>query len=143
LLEPEGIGIIWFHNLRASLLAFLLGIFSFGVFGVLILMLPFVLIGYFMVNLTGAGVDPLTFLSGFILPHGVLEIPAILLVVAGIVYMGGIMLTPTRDKSIGDVWLLSLADWAKVMVGLGIPLFLFAAVLEVFLTPRVVVWLLG
>ena len=143
LLNPEGVGIIWFHNLRAAGLAFLLGIISFGVFGVLVLMLPFVLIGYFMANLAGAGVSPITFLAGFILPHGILEIPAILLVGAGIIYMGGVMLTPSREKSIGDAWLISLADWAKVMVGLGIPLFLFAAVLEVFLTPRVVVWLLG
>ncbi|MCB9135992.1 MAG: stage II sporulation protein M [Anaerolineales bacterium] len=143
LLETQGVGIIWFHNLRAAALAFLLGIISFGVFGVLILMLPFVLIGYFMGTLTGAGIPPLTFLAGFILPHGIFEIPAIILVGAGIVYMGGMMLTPTPDKTIGDAWMEAMADWAKVMVGLGIPLFFFAAILEVFLTPRVVVWLLG
>jgi len=143
LLAPESVGIIWFHNLRASALAFLLGVISFGVFGVLILMLPFVLIGYFMETLAGAGISPLTFLAGFILPHGVFEIPAIILVGAGIVYMGGVMLTPSPNRTIGDAWLTSLADWAKVMVGLGIPLFLLAAVFEVFLTPRVVVWLLG
>ncbi|NUM47458.1 MAG: stage II sporulation protein M, partial [Anaerolineales bacterium] len=102
LLAPEGVGIIWFHNLRASGLAFLLGIVSFGVFGVLVLMLPFVLIGYFMGTLAGAGIPPLTFLLGFILPHGIFEIPAILLVGAGILYMGGTMLTPSADKTIGD-----------------------------------------
>ena len=143
LLEPEGVGIIWLHNLRASALAFLLGVISFGVFGVLILMLPFVLIGYFMGTLANVGISPLVFLAGFILPHGVLEIPAILLVGAGIVYMGGVMLTPSVDKTIGEAWLEALADWAKIMVGIGILLFLFAAVLEVFLTPRAVVWFLG
>lgn len=143
LLDPAGVGIIWFHNLRASGLAFLLGILSFGVFGVLVLMLPFVLIGYFMGTLAGAGIPPLTFFAGFILPHGIFEIPAILLVGAGILYMGGKMLTPTPDKTIGDAWMEALTDWAKVMVGLGIPMFFFAAILEVFLTPRVVVWLLG
>ncbi|GAB4579903.1 MAG: hypothetical protein Fur0022_26420 [Anaerolineales bacterium] len=143
LLDPEGVGIIWFHNLRASALAFALGVISFGVFGVLVLMLPFVLVGYFMGTLAGAGIAPLTFLTGFILPHGVFEIPAIILVGAGILYMGGKMLTPTPDKTIGDAWMEGMADWAKVMAGLGIPMFFLAAILEVFLTPRVVVWLLG
>lgn len=143
LLDSQGVGIIWFHNLRAAALAFLLGIISFGVFGVLVLMLPFVLIGYFMGTLAGAGIPPLTFMAAFILPHGIFEIPAIILVGAGIIYMGGMMLTPTPNKTIGDAWMEAMADWARVMVGLGIPLFFFAAIFEVFLTPRVVAWLLG
>lgn len=143
LLDTQGVGIIWFHNLRAAALAFLLGIVSFGVFGVLVLMLPFVLIGYFMGTLAGAGIPPLTFLAGFILPHGIFEIPAIILVGAGIIYMGGVTLTPTPNKTIGEVWTEAAAEWARVMVGLGIPMFFFAAILEVFLTPRVVIWLLG
>ncbi len=143
LLDPQGVGIIWFHNLRVSGIAFLLGVISFGVFGVLVLMLPFVLIGYFMGTLAGVGIGPMTFFAGFILPHGVMEIPAIILVGAGIIYMGGKMLTPSSDKTIGEAWLEGFADWARVMVGLGIPMFFLAALLEVFLTPRVVVWLLG
>lgn len=143
LLDPKGVLIIWFHNIRASILAMLLGLVSFGVFGALVLMLPLVLVGYFMGNLAVAGISPALFLAGFILPHGVFEVPAIGLVGAGILYMGAAMLTPAPDKTIGEVWLASLADWAKVMVGLAIPLMLLAATVEALVTPKIAVWLLG
>ena len=35
------------------------------------------------------------------------------------------------------------ADWAKVMVGLVLPLLLGAAVLEVVITPKVAFWIFG
>jgi hypothetical protein len=50
---------------------------------------------------------------------------------------------PAHGKTIGESWLAALADWAKIMVGLVVPLFLGAAFLEVFVTPRVAIWLLG
>ena len=57
--------------------------------------------------------------------------------------MGATLATPARNQTIGEAWLRSLADWAKIMVGLVLPLFLGAALLEVFLTPRMIVLLLG
>ena len=36
----------------------------------------------------------------------------------------------------------ALADWAKVMIGLVIPLLIIAAIIEVWITPRVAMWLL-
>ncbi len=73
-----------FHNLRVILLATVLGVFSFGVVGMVILMLPMMLIGYFMATLSTAGISPVTFLLAFILPHGAMEIPAILIAGAAI-----------------------------------------------------------
>jgi uncharacterized membrane protein SpoIIM required for sporulation len=35
------------------------------------------------------------------------------------------------------VWLEALADWAKVMVGVVIPVLLAAAAIEVWVTPRI------
>jgi uncharacterized membrane protein SpoIIM required for sporulation len=36
-----------------------------------------------------------------------------------------------------------MADWVKVTLALVIPLFLGSAILEVFLTPRFALWVLG
>jgi uncharacterized membrane protein SpoIIM required for sporulation len=141
--SPVGVGRVLFHNLRAILLATVLGIFSFGVLAVIVLMLPMVLVGFFMATVARAGLAPLVFLQAFVLPHGMLEIPAMLLAGAAIIRLGGTLATPAYGQSIGEAWLNALADWAKVMLGLVLPLLLGAALIEVLITPRVVVWLLG
>jgi uncharacterized membrane protein SpoIIM required for sporulation len=141
--SAAGVGSVWLHNLRAILIATLLGIFSFGVFGILVLMLPFILVSYFMANFAAAGVAPVAFLLGLVLPHGTLEIPAILLAGAAIFRLGGTLAAPARGRTIGEAWLYSLADWAKVMLGIVMPLLLGAALLEVFVTPYVATWILG
>lgn len=137
-----GVGTIWFHNVRAIFLAMVLGIFSFGVLGILVIMLPIGLVGYLMANMASAGLSPSTFLTAFVLPHGILEVPAIVLAGASILRMGASMAASAHGKTIGESWLHSLADWARVIVGLVLPLLLGAAALEVFVTPRVVIWLL-
>jgi uncharacterized membrane protein SpoIIM required for sporulation/ABC-type transport system involved in multi-copper enzyme maturation permease subunit len=143
LLDTDGIARVWFQNARALALALLLSIFSFGVLGLLVLMLPMVLIGYFMASFAGAGVSPWLFFAGFVLPHGILEIPAIMLVGAGFLYLGGRIIARSEGKSIGEIFVVSLGEWMRVYVGVALPLLALAAVLEVFLTPRVAVWLLG
>lgn len=138
-----GVGAVWWHNVRVILLATVLGIFSFGVLAVIVLMLPFLLIGYFMASVAGIGVHPLTFFMALILPHGLLEIPAILLAGGAILRLGATFATPARGSTIGEAWLLSFSDWTKIMVGLVIPLLLGAAVIEIFITPRLAVLILG
>lgn len=139
----SGVGTVWLHNVRAMLLATALGVFSFGVLGVVVLMLPLILVGYFMGSLAGVGLSPLTFLSALVLPHGILEIPAILLAGAAIIRLGAALATPAPGRTIGEAWLQSLADWAKVMFGLVLPLLLGAAVIEVLVTPRLALAILG
>jgi uncharacterized membrane protein SpoIIM required for sporulation len=138
-----GIGTVWFHNLRAVLLATALGIFSFGILAVIVLMLLLMVVGYFMASLANTGLSPLLFLSTLVLPHGILEIPAIILAGAAILRLGATLAAPAHGQTIGEAWLRSLADWAKIMVGLVLPLLLGAAALEVLLTPRLAVWILG
>lgn len=139
----SGVGAVWLHNLRAVLLASLFGIFSFGVLGVIVMMLPLVLVGYFMASLAANGIPPGLFLGAFILPHGILEIPAIILTGSAILRLGATLATPAQGKTIGEAFLRSLADWSRVMLGLVIPLLLGAAILEVFVTPLVIAWFFG
>ena len=143
LLSPEGVPVIWFHNLRAIVLALLLGMFSFSVLGILILMLPMILIGYFAASFSAAGISPVFFLTAFVLPHGILEIPAIAVAGAGILAMGARIVAPSDGKSIGDVFVIGLAEWSRAFLGVAVPLFFLAAILEVFLTPWVAVALLN
>lgn len=141
LLEAGGIAQVWWHNLRAVMLAMVLGIVTLGVFGVVVLLLPIMLIGYFLGVFAAAGVDPLRMLAAFILPHGILEIPAIVLAGAGLLYLGGRLVAPSNGRTIGEEFVLGMAEWAKVFLGVIAPMFLGAAILEVFVTPRVVLLL--
>jgi hypothetical protein len=138
-----GVRGVWLHNLRAILLATLMGLFTFGVLGVIILMIPFMLIGYFMAIVASNGLSPWLFLTAFVLPHGILEIPAITVVGAAILRLGATLASPAEGHTIGEAWLRALADWAKVVLAWVLPLLLAAAVLEIFITPKVVIWLLG
>jgi stage II sporulation protein M len=83
------------------------------------------------------------YLLARILPHGLVEIPAIILAGAAILRMGVVMITPEQDQTVGEVWLRAFADWAKVTVGVVLPLFFIAALIETFLTPQITRLLLG
>jgi uncharacterized membrane protein SpoIIM required for sporulation len=127
---------LWLHNLRALGLATVLSILSFGVLGVLVIMLPIALIGFVTAAAAGSGISPILFVSAFVLPHGILEIPALIISGAAILRLGATFTTPSKGNSIGEAWLMALADWTKVMLVLVAPLLLGAAVLEVLVTPR-------
>jgi uncharacterized membrane protein SpoIIM required for sporulation len=143
LFSAAGVGAVWWQNMRVLVLATLLGIFSFGVLGILVVILPLTIISYITANVAAAGLSPFVFVVALVLPHGILEIPAMILAGAAILNLGATLATPARGKTIGEAWLSALAKWAQVMVGLVMPLLLGAAVLEVFVTPQVALWLLG
>jgi len=142
-MSAASVGTIFLHNLRTVALATLLGVFSFGVLGIIIMILPLALISYIAANVALAGFSSVQFLAALVLPHGILEIPAILLTGAAILQLGASMAAPAENKTIGEAMLEALARWAQIMLGVVLPLFLLAAVLEVFVTPIVAVQLLG
>ena len=134
---------IWFHNLRVVLLASLAGIFTFGVLGALILMLPMGLLGFLAYSASLIGLSQGSFITAFVLPHGLLEIPAMAISGAVIFRIGATLVTPAQNQSISESWLRGLADWVKVMLVVIIPLFFFASLIEAFITPRVMLMVLG
>lgn len=143
LFTTSDIATVWFHNLRAIVLATLLGFFSFGVLGLIVLMVPVMLIGYLLASISMIGFSPFLLFGALVLPHGIFEIPAILLSGAAILHMGATLATPSQGETIGESWLRSFADWAKIMVGVVLPLLLAAAFMEVIVTPRVATMFLG
>jgi uncharacterized membrane protein SpoIIM required for sporulation/ABC-type transport system involved in multi-copper enzyme maturation permease subunit len=141
-ISAQGAGVIFLHNLRTVVIALVLGIFSFGVLAMLTLMLPFALIAYIAASAGLAGHSPLLFLAALVLPHGVAEIPAILLAGGAILSLGATLTAPAEGRTLGDAFVERMGRSMQVLVGLSVPLFLLAAFLEVFVTPRVAVWLL-
>jgi uncharacterized membrane protein SpoIIM required for sporulation/ABC-type transport system involved in multi-copper enzyme maturation permease subunit len=134
--------ILW-HNMRAVSIAALLGSMTLGVAGVLILLIPMGLIGFFTGAASLAGFSPLTVLVSFTMPHGILEIPAIILSGAAILQVGASFVSSNQGRSIGEGLVISIADWAKITLAVILPLFFGAAILEVFISPLVMVRLLG
>lgn len=142
-ISPGAVLYIWLHNLRVVLLATAAGVFSFGVLGIFILLAPLALLGFLAQMATVAGIDRWNFLAAFTLPHGFLEFPAMIITCALILRVGATMVTPAQDQSISDSWLCALADWLKIVLVLVMPLFLAAALLEVFVTPYTISFFLG
>ncbi len=139
----EGAAYIVFHNIRSLVGATIVGAFTFGTLGLLVIMLPFVLIGYVMGTAAQAGLSAAAFFSAFVLPHGIFEIPALMMAGAAILRLGAVLVTPADGKTIGEAWLITLADFFRTFLVWVLPLLAIAALAEVFLTPRVVVWMFG
>ncbi|MHC1785341.1 MAG: stage II sporulation protein M [Anaerolineaceae bacterium] len=133
---------IFWQNVRVLLLALLLGAFSFGVLGVFPIMATMGILGLIMGVMVQSGVSAEQFLFAFILPHGLIEIPAVILSTASILRAGAILAAPSPHKTIGEVWISSLAEWAKIMFGLVLPLLFIAAAVEAWLTPHLALYLL-
>jgi len=126
---------IWGHNLRAVGIILLLGLFSFGVLGVLVFLLNTSIIGIVLALEGALGMSPLKLAVFGILPHGIFEIPALILSSAAVLYIGIALVTPRSQLTLGEVLINAIADWAKIAVGLVLPLLTIAAVLETWVTP--------
>jgi uncharacterized membrane protein SpoIIM required for sporulation/ABC-type transport system involved in multi-copper enzyme maturation permease subunit len=126
---------LFFNNLRAELMILLLGMVSFGVGGIMVYGLNFALVGGVLGAVEMVGLSALDVLLVGILPHGIFELPSIILVSAASLYMGVRTVTPNPSESIGQVFIQTLADWMKIAIGLAFPLLLIAALVEANITP--------
>lgn len=127
------------NNTRAVAVIFLAGLVSFSVLGVLLYMVNVGLIGGLYALLKLLGISPLPVFVAGILPHGIFELPAIMIGSAAMLYMGVALVTPQTGKSMGEVIIELFADWLKIFLGLVIPLLAIAAVIEAYITPVLLV----
>lgn len=132
---------IWWQNIRALLAGMVLGSISMGILGMLPVIATMGVLGFVLGLLNLNGVSATAYFAGFILPHGLLEIPAAIIATASVLKAGAILATPTPGKTVGEVWITSLGEWAKIMIGIVAPLLFVAAAVEAWLTPRVAFWL--
>jgi uncharacterized membrane protein SpoIIM required for sporulation/ABC-type transport system involved in multi-copper enzyme maturation permease subunit len=141
LFTTQSMLLVWWQNVRVLLLALVLGIFTFGVIGVMPLMATLGITGYLIGAMARAGFPAWLLVAGLILPHGIIEIPVAILATGAVLNAGAALARPTTGKTVGEVWLEALADWAKVMVGIVIPLLFIASALEIWVTPRIALYL--
>jgi uncharacterized membrane protein SpoIIM required for sporulation/ABC-type transport system involved in multi-copper enzyme maturation permease subunit len=131
---------IWGHNLQAVVFIFLLGLFSFGVLGSLLYLLNMGVVGAVFPIVELLGRSPWKVALFGLLPHGIFEIPALILSSAAILYIGISLVTPRAQRTLGEVFIDSIADWCKIGVGLVLPLLTLAAVIETWVTPLLLAW---
>ena len=126
---------IFSHNVRAVGLILLAGLVSFSVLGMLVYLVNLSTVGALLGVFQLLGYSPLTLTINGLLPHGIFEIPALILASAAMLRIGVVLVTPQMGRSFGEVVLELLADWTKIAVGLVVPLLLIAAVIETYVTP--------
>ncbi|MBZ0296831.1 MAG: stage II sporulation protein M, partial [Anaerolineae bacterium] len=102
----------------------------------------YVILGYIFSQVLLAGHSP-AFLFAGILPHGIVEIPVIVLATASALRLGAVVTRPPRGMTVGQAWRGALGDTVKIGVGIVLPGLVIAAFLEAFVTPAVVVAVLG
>lgn len=132
---------IWWQNVRALIIGLILGLFSFGILGIMPLFITIAVVGYLYQIMLINGLQAANILSVLILPHGIVEIPAAVIATAAVISAGAKMATPTATETFGETWMRSISDWTKVMIGVVIPLLAIAALLETWLTPRIALML--
>lgn len=131
------------HNVLSLLLAGALAVLSFGSLAVVLLMAPIGIIGFFTAQVTMAGYSPLVFLGTFILPHGIVELPAAILATAAAVRLGISIMSPPQGMTVSQSWLQALAHFVKLFVLVVLPLLAVAAFVEVHITPQLVIAVYG
>ncbi|GAB4519895.1 MAG: hypothetical protein OHK0046_29440 [Anaerolineae bacterium] len=139
--QNSAVMFIFWQNARVLLATAVLALFSFGVIALVLPPITFAILGYLLSQIIAAGYE-LDFVLGAILTHGVVEIPIIILATATALRLGAVITRPPADTTVGHAWTIALSDAVKLAIGVIIPGLLLAAVIEAYITPRVVLALL-
>ena len=130
---------IFSHNVRAVGVILLAGLVSFSVLGMLVYLINLSTVGVVLGALQLLGYSPVTLVLNGVLPHGIFEIPALILASAATLHIGVVLVTPQVGRSMGEVVLELLASWAKIVAGLVIPMLFIAAMIEAYVTPLLLI----
>jgi uncharacterized membrane protein SpoIIM required for sporulation len=142
---------IFANNLRVALFSSIFSLFAFGAFAFLVPAVAFAQIGFVTSSLVarggnwlGLGADsPLQFLLGYVLPHGIIELPTAILSAALGIRIGAGLMSPPKGFSVGQNILWSVAQFLKVWALVLLPLFLIAGLIEGLISPLLIGALYG
>ncbi len=141
--QPGTVLLAVWQNGRVLLAATILAAVSFGVMAVVLAIVPFGILGWALAQFGALGLTPALFFAA-VIPHSLVEIPAIFLATAAALRMGAVVTDrPPVGTSLGEMLLAALADVVKIGFGVVLPLLVLAALIEVTITPRVVQWVLA
>ena len=130
--------VLFFHNARTTVVFLLLGLVSFGTLGLALFISNMALVGAVLGAAQLVDYSPLLAFAAGILPHGIFELSAVFLATAAMLKTGAQLVTPQGDKSLGEMLLVSLADWFRIFVGLVLPMLAIAALIEIYITPLLI-----
>jgi len=116
------------HNIEVALFAAALGV-TFGVGTALLLFENGVLLGAVAVRYTQQGFG--LFVTAWLLPHGALEIPSILIAGQAGFYLAQLLLRRYEDRNMRQ----SIREWLVLIAGLAMMLF-WAGMMEAFFSQR-------
>ncbi len=134
------------QNLRVSFFTSILSLFSFGMFACMLPVVNFMQIGFVVSTLHSSGGNwfafdaesPTQFLLAHIVPHGIIELPMLILCAALGIRVGLSLLSTISGFSVGQNILWSLATFWKVWLLVLVPGFLLAALIEGLIVPQIV-----
>ncbi len=143
-LASQGITWQWlfFNNTRSVILAGGLSAVTLGVGGIGLLMVATAPIGFIANFFLKLGLNPLPFLLGFVLPHGLIELPAAIIGIAMGMRISTSIISPPEGMSIGGGLQFAIVNYIK-MLAFVVPLLLIAAIMEANITPTIGCWLTG
>ena len=133
-----GASFIFFNNLRVTVLAGIVSIFSFGTLTLLLTLINASLVSFLIAQIVSLGYNPWLFTAAFILPHGIIEIPAVLIAMTFALRIGAALVSPPTGLDVGQGLILTLANFVKIMLFVVVPMLLVAAFIEANITPRIV-----
>ncbi|HEY5984472.1 MAG TPA: stage II sporulation protein M [Anaerolineales bacterium] len=125
------------NNVRATTLVFLGGLVTFSVLGIAAYVINVGLVGGVLGVFDLMGYAPGVLFAAGLLPHGIFEIPALMLASASVLKLGAVLVTPQMGRSMGSILLELLADSAKVLLGVVFPLLIIASLVEAHITPAI------
>jgi len=129
---------IFLNNLRVIILSGIISIFSFGALTLILTLVNLGLVSFLIAEIILLGYNPWLFIAVFILPHGILELPAILIGMTFALRIGAALISPPKGFDIGQALLFTSANFVKILIFLVIPLLLIAAFIEANVTPQIV-----
>ena len=127
--------VLFYHNARTIVAFLLLGLVSFGTLGLTLFLGNIALVGGVLGAANLVGLSPWLMFAAGILPHGIFELTSVFIATAAMLKAGAQLVTPQPDKSLGEILLISLADWFRVFIGIVVPFLAVAAVIEIYVTP--------
>ena len=138
LLPEINTSFIFFNNFRVVVLAAVVSVFSFGALTLFLTLINMGLVSFIITEIVILGYNPWLFVAAFILPHGILEIPAILLGMTFALSIGAALVSPPKGLDIGQGLILTSANFTKILIFVVVPLLLVAAFIEANITPQIV-----
>ena len=101
----------------------LISVFSFGALTLFLILINGGLVSFLISQVVILGYNPWLFVATFILPHGIFEIPAVLIGMTFALRIGAATVSPPAGLDIGQGVLLTVANFIKILIFLVIPLF--------------------